>query len=153
MLFGAAGLLFNIVTSYANVRRHVLSSKPPSSNGASAFRRATVRPFLRLLPFPIAVALQVFWLSGPLPLPLSHSPAAVGSSHQGQDRMEQPVPIMNSPLLVPFLIAWGLQFAHQVGRMILAHLTQRRDMPFWEWLWVWTALMGLDANAERVFGR
>ncbi|KAL5533588.1 hypothetical protein ACEPAG_48 [Sanghuangporus baumii] len=142
MYIGGVGLAFNIVTSFANVQRHVLASPASSSNGASSFRRATIRPFLRLLPFPIAVALQVFWLSAPLPQ-TAFEKAQSGSAE----------PIMNSPLLVPFLLAWGLQFAHQVGRMILAHLTKRKDMPFWEWLWIWTALMGLDANSQWVFGR
>ncbi|KAH8111880.1 CDP-alcohol phosphatidyltransferase-domain-containing protein [Phellopilus nigrolimitatus] len=91
MYFGGFGLAFNIVTSYTNVHRATRSS--PSSS---------FRPFLRLLPFPLSVAIH---------------------------------------------------FAHQVGRMILAHLTQRRDMPFWEWLWVVSALAGLDANAPRLFGR
>ncbi|KAL5536111.1 hypothetical protein ACEPAF_4216 [Sanghuangporus sanghuang] len=143
MYFGGIGLAFNIVTSFANVQRHVLASPASSSNGASSFKRATIRPFLRLLPFPIAVALQVFWLSAPLPQAAASANAQPGSAE----------PIMNSPLLVPFLLAWGLQFAHQVGRMILAHLTKRKDMPFWEWLWIWTALMGLDANSQWVFGR
>ncbi|KAL5494611.1 hypothetical protein ACEPAI_72 [Sanghuangporus weigelae] len=142
MYIGGVGLAFNIVTSFANVQRHVLACPASSSNGASSFRRATIRPFLRLLPFPIAVALQVFWLIAPLPQ-TAFEKAQSGAAE----------PIMNSPLLVPFLLAWGLQFAHQVGRMILAHLTKRKDMPFWEWLWIWTALMGLDANAQWVFGR
>lgn len=37
--------------------------------------------------------------------------------------------------------------------MILAHLTQRKDMPFWEWLWVITLLAGVDANLPLLLGR
>lgn len=62
-----------------------------------------------------------------------------------------------SPLLVPFLCTWGLQFAHQVGRMILAHVTQEQQMPWFGsdglWLWVVTLGIAIDANASWIFGR
>lgn len=99
---------------------------------ASPNRSASFRPFLRLLPFPLSVSLQLAWLASPQP----HTST-----------------ILHSSLLLPFLCAWGLQFAHQVGRMILAHLTKRPDMPFWEWLWVFTAAAAVDANAQTLLGR
>lgn len=46
---------------------------------------------------------------------------------------------------MPFLCAWGLQFAHMVGRMILAHVTKDK-FPVWDWVWVWSFVGGLDAN-------
>ncbi|KAF8586240.1 choline ethanolaminephosphotransferase [Ramaria rubella] len=89
--------------------------------------KSVLRPLLFLLPFPTTVLLQVLWLLSP-------------SS-----------PIRNSSLFVPFLCAWGLQFAHQVGRMILAHVTGS-CFPYWNWLWVWFAIGAVDANAPRIFG-
>jgi len=46
---------------------------------------------------------------------------------------------------VPFLCAWGLQFAHMVGRMILAHVTKEK-FPVWDWVWVWSLVGAVDAN-------
>ncbi|KAF8527387.1 Choline/ethanolaminephosphotransferase [Hysterangium stoloniferum] len=89
--------------------------------------RSVLRPLLSLLPFPITVLLQVLWLTAP------------GSR------------IIHTPLFVPFICAWGLQFAHQVGRMILAHVTGS-TFPYWNWIWVWFALGAADANAQRLFG-
>jgi len=88
-------------------------------------------PLLYLLPFPVTVALQILWLSAPS---FAHSS------------------IVHSSLFVPFLCAWGLQFAHQVGRMILAHITST-PLPWWNWLWVFSLVGALDANAPQFFGR
>ncbi|KIJ54323.1 hypothetical protein M422DRAFT_25247, partial [Sphaerobolus stellatus SS14] len=89
--------------------------------------QSVLRPLLYFLPFPTTVLLQIFWLSAP------------------NSR------ILNSTLFVPFLCAWGLQFAHQVGRMILAHVTGS-PFPVWNWLWVWFAFGAVDANLERLVG-
>ncbi|EJC98650.1 uncharacterized protein FOMMEDRAFT_113814 [Fomitiporia mediterranea MF3/22] len=136
LYFGGVGLAFNIFTSYRNVHQRFLSSsssKPsPSSFTPRGSQSSLIRPTLRLLPFPLAVSLQLLWLYAPTP--------------------KQSM-ILYSPLFVPFMCAWGLQFAHQVGRMILAHLTKRKDMPFWEWMWIWTVLCVVDANAETALGR
>ncbi|GAW04636.1 choline ethanolaminephosphotransferase [Lentinula edodes] len=59
--------------------------------------------------------------------------------------------IRNSALFIPFLCAWGLQFAHQVGRMILAHLT-KTSFPVWDWLWVLSLVGAVDANLPRIAG-
>ncbi|KAF9010679.1 choline ethanolaminephosphotransferase [Cyathus striatus] len=59
--------------------------------------------------------------------------------------------IINSASFVPFLCAWGLQFAHQVGRMILAHVTSG-PFPMWDWVWIWSVIGAVDANLPRVFG-
>ncbi|TDL26422.1 Choline/ethanolaminephosphotransferase [Rickenella mellea] len=88
-------------------------------------------PLLHLLPFPTAVALQLLWLSAP-----SFDNSA----------------ILHSSLFVPFLCAWGLQFAHQVGRMILAHVTST-PLPWWDWMWLCNLVGALDANAPQFFGR
>ncbi|KAI0079539.1 choline ethanolaminephosphotransferase [Panus rudis PR-1116 ss-1] len=89
------------------------------------------QPLLHLLPFPFTVAIQVVWLSSP-----SFSRSF----------------ILNSPLFMPFLFCWGLQFAHQVGRMILAHVTHQ-PFPFWDWMWLWSIVGALDANMPRLFNR
>ncbi|PSR72058.1 hypothetical protein PHLCEN_2v12088 [Hermanssonia centrifuga] len=88
-------------------------------------------PLLGLTPFPISVALQLFWLSSP---DVSRSA------------------IINSPLFIPFLCAWGLQFAHQVGKMILAHVT-KQPFPWGDPLWLWSLLGALDANMPLLFNR
>lgn len=120
MLFGAAGLAFNIVTSYSNVY------KSRRQSGKSPFT-----PLLYLLPFPATVLLQIFWLSHP----------SVGDSA-----------IIYSESLVPFLCAWGLMFAHQVGRIILAHVT-KSEFPLLDSTWVWSLIGAVDVNLPRILGR
>ncbi len=93
--------------------------------------KSTKRPLLLLLPFVFSVALQVAWLSHP---EFEHSA------------------IMDSALFVPFLCSWGLQFAHQVGRMILAHVTSM-PFPVWNWLWIWSIIGAVDVNLSRFMGR
>jgi len=83
-----------------------------------------LHPLFHLLPFVLTVVLQVAWLSHP----------RYNNSW-----------IIDSAAFVPFLCAWGLQFAHQVGRMILAHVT-KGDLPMWDWVWIWSVLGALDAN-------
>jgi len=100
--------------------------KSCKANGRSPFT-----PLVYLLPFPACVLLQVFWLS---------HPSVANSS------------IIYSDSLVPFLCAWGLQFAHQVGRMILAHVT-KTDFPYWDSIWIWSLIGALDANMPRLIGR
>ena len=93
--------------------------------------QARFTPLLHLLSFPVTAALQVFWLSSP-----SFSRSF----------------IINSPLFVPFLCAWGLQFAHQVGRMILAHVT-KQPFPWFDAMWIWSLVGAIDANLLRLIGR
>lgn len=88
-------------------------------------------PIIRLLPFPISCALNLLWLSYP-----SYNDSA----------------LIHSSLLVPFLSAWGLQFAHQVGLMILAHVT-KQPFPIFDAMWLWTAACAVDLNAEWLFDR
>lgn len=89
------------------------------------------RPLLHLIPFPITAGIQIFWLSSP---ELSRSA------------------LINSPLFVPFLCSWGLQFAHQVGKMILAHVT-KQPFPGGDALWLLSILGAVDANMPRLFNR
>ena len=60
--------------------------------------------------------------------------------------------IINSPAFVPFLCAWGLQFAHVVGRMILAHITSQ-PFPLWDPMYIWTIVGAIDANMPILLGR
>lgn len=89
------------------------------------------KPLLHLLPLPTTIALQLFWLSAP----------AYNNSR-----------IINSSLFIPFLGAWGLQFAHQVGRMILAHLT-KQPFPIFDSLFLWSAVGAIDANLPLLLNR
>ncbi|KAF8816219.1 Choline/ethanolaminephosphotransferase [Phlegmacium glaucopus] len=89
-----------------------------------AQKKSTLRPLLLLLPFLFSTLIQIAWLSHP----------QYNNSY-----------ILKSAAFVPFLCAWGLQFAHQVGRMILAHVTST-PFPAWDWIWIWSFLGALDAN-------
>ncbi|KAI6154246.1 hypothetical protein BKA82DRAFT_4099230 [Pisolithus tinctorius] len=60
--------------------------------------------------------------------------------------------IIHSPLFLPFLCAWGLQFAHQVGKMILSHVTSS-PFPVWNPLWIWNAVGVLDAHLPHLLDR
>ncbi|KAH8992393.1 Choline/ethanolaminephosphotransferase [Lactarius akahatsu] len=90
-----------------------------------------VKPLLYLLPFPVSVLLHVAWLNHP--------------TLRNSD-------IINSPAFVPFLCAWGLQFAHVVGQMILAHITSQ-PFPLWDSMYIWTIVGAIDANMPILFGR
>jgi ethanolaminephosphotransferase len=93
--------------------------------------KSTLRPLAYLLPFAIPASLQAIWLAQP---------------HFNDSR------ILKSTVFVPFLCAWGLQFAHQVGRMILAHVTSS-DFPVWDLMWIWSLVGAVDANLPRFLGR
>lgn len=96
-----------------------------------AVGKPSVRPLLLLLPFVTAAGIQIAWLSQP-----EYNNSA----------------IINSATFVPFLCAWGLQFAHQVGRMILAHVTST-PFPRWDWIWIWSIIGAVDANLPHLLGR
>ncbi|KAF4573669.1 hypothetical protein EYR36_008187 [Pleurotus pulmonarius] len=93
--------------------------------------KSTTRPLLGLLPYVFSAALQVIWLA---------SPSYYNSV------------IIHSRIFVPFLCAWGLQFAHTVGRMILAHVTSS-EFPMWDWMWMWSFVGAVDANLPLILGR
>ena len=117
-------LLCRVVLTQLQSYMNVYKSRKAS--GQSPFT-----PLLYLLPFPVATSLQLIWLSHP----------SVGDSA-----------IIYSDVLIPFMCAWGLQFAHQLGRMILAHVT-KMDFPYWDSLWIWSFIGALDANLPRLIGR
>ncbi|PIL31284.1 hypothetical protein GSI_05982 [Ganoderma sinense ZZ0214-1] len=120
MVLGGVVLAYNIVTSYYNVY------KARVQNDEGPFL-----PLLLLVPFPVSVAIEIFWLS---------SPSFKEST------------ILNSALLVPFLCTWGLQFAHQVSRIILAHVT-KQSFPWWDAMWIWSIVGAVDANLPLLINR
>jgi ethanolaminephosphotransferase len=69
-----------------------------------AAKQPTIAPLVGLLPFVAFSAQNALWLW--------LSEKSEGSS------------ILDSAAFLPFACAWGLQFAHAVGRMILAHITK-----------------------------
>ncbi|KAG8749470.1 hypothetical protein FRC14_001340, partial [Serendipita sp. 396] len=93
--------------------------------------RSVLLPILRLMPMPISIGLNLLWLSYP-----TYDDSA----------------IIHSSLFIPFLCAWGLQFAHQVGLMILAHVTSQ-PFPLFDGMWLWTAALAMDLNAEWLFDK
>ncbi|OSX66842.1 hypothetical protein POSPLADRAFT_1175530 [Postia placenta MAD-698-R-SB12] len=88
-------------------------------------------PLVFLLPFPISVALELAWLGAPT---------------------FRESTILRSPVFMPFMCAWGLQFAHQVSRMILAHVT-KQPFPWWDAMWVWSIVGAIDANLPHLLDR
>ncbi|KAG1805535.1 CDP-alcohol phosphatidyltransferase-domain-containing protein [Suillus subaureus] len=100
--------------------------KATKSDGESS-----LKPLIYLLPFVVSATLQIFWLLSP-------------SYHDSA--------IIHSPLFLPFLCAWGLQFAHQVGRMILSHIT-RSPFPLWHSMWLWSIVGVVDAQLPFLFDR
>ncbi|KAG8900825.1 hypothetical protein FRB99_005748 [Tulasnella sp. 403] len=122
---GAVQVLFNILLSYRNVYR-----------ARVAIKKSPFTPLGRFLPFPITVGLHLAWISASGPLS--------GPPQQAY--------ILHSNLFLPFLMFWAFEFAHQVGKMILAHVTHQK-FPYWDWSWVWTGMAALDANSMRLFGR
>jgi ethanolaminephosphotransferase len=96
-----------------------------------ASQSSVVKPLLFLLPIPAFVFVQLAWLNQP--------------SLRNSD-------IINSPAFVPFLCAWGLQFAHVVGRMIIAHVTSQ-PLPVWDPMYIWSIIGAIDANMPALFGR
>ena len=93
--------------------------------------KPVVKPLLYLLPFLASALLHVAWLNEP--------------SLRNSD-------IINSPVFVPFLCAWGLQFAHVVGRIIIAHVTIQ-PFPVWDPMYIWSIVGAIDANMPTLFGR
>ncbi|KAI0273977.1 Choline/ethanolaminephosphotransferase [Russula aff. rugulosa BPL654] len=96
-----------------------------------ASQGSVVKPLLFLLPFSAFVFVQLAWLNQP--------------SFQNSN-------IINSPAFMPFLCAWGLQFAHAVGRMIIAHVTSQ-PLPVWDPMYIWSIIGAIDANMPFLFDR
>ena len=138
MVFGGLVLAFNIVTRYAMINLpHTFAQLMSISSYINVLRaklsnkEAPLHPLLHLLPFPVTVGLQLFWLSAPT---------------YTESR------IINSGLLVPFLLAWGLQAAHLVSRIILAHVT-KQSFPLFDSLFLWSVIGAVDANMPLLLGR
>lgn len=145
MVFGAFGLAFNIFNSYANVRVAMRASG-----------KSTTRPLFLLLPFLFSAGMQMVWLGHPkidgtdTDFFKLHSPSFISSSSPSNST-QSGFAILQSSLFVPFLCAWGLQFAHQVGRMILAHVT-KGPFPMWDSVWILSVVGAVDANLPRIIG-
>lgn len=136
MVFAAFGLALNILSRYD----HAFESTGPADAAFSyrnvhkamqAMGKSTLMPLIFLLPFVASAALQVLWLLHPS---FYHSN------------------IIHSPLFLPFMCAWGLQFAHHVGRMILSHVTNT-PFPWWNPMWIWSAIGVLDAHLPHLLHR
>jgi ethanolaminephosphotransferase len=141
MVFGGFGLAYNIVMrcAYHSHRLNACLITTPCDaysymnvrQSKRAKRKSVLRPLFSLIPFPIAALIQVLWLTHP--------------TYNNST-------ILHSALFVPFLCAWGLQFAHQVGRMILAHICHT-GFPWFHMMWLWSIVGALDANLPRLLGR
>jgi ethanolaminephosphotransferase len=136
MIFSGFALAFNIITRCVSIFhgprfRSSFASYLNVYDARRASGKPVVKPLLYLLPFLASVLLHVAWLNEP--------------SLRNSD-------IINSPAFVPFLCAWGLQFAHVVGRMILAHVTSQ-PLPVWDSMYIWSIVGAIDANMPVLFGR
>lgn len=110
---------------------NIVSSYGNVRKAMKASRKSRIRPLLTLLPYVASVVLQALWLLNP---------------------SFRTSTIIHSPLFIPFLCAWGLQFAHQVGKMILSHVTSS-PFPVWNSLWIWNAIGVLDAHLPHLLDR
>ncbi|EGN93675.1 hypothetical protein SERLA73DRAFT_189407 [Serpula lacrymans var. lacrymans S7.3] len=110
---------------------NILSSYRNVHKARKLAGKSALKPLLYLLPYVVSVVIQISWLLSP-------------SYHESA--------IIKSPLFLPFVFAWGLQFAHQVGRMILAHVTSTR-FPWWHTMWIWSIVGAVDANLPHILHR
>lgn len=110
---------------------NIVSSYRNVIKATKADGKSSLKPLIYLLPFVVSATLQIFWLLSP-------------SYHDSA--------IIHSPLFLPFLCAWGLQFAHQVGRMILSHVT-RGPFPLWHNMWLWSVVGVVDAQLPFLFDK
>ncbi|PFH47783.1 hypothetical protein AMATHDRAFT_151285 [Amanita thiersii Skay4041] len=107
---------------------NILTSYYNVRKSSRASNTSSLRPLLLLLPFVFSTLPQLAWLTHPNP-----------------ERSQ----VIYTPVFVPFMCAWGLQFAHQVGRMILAHVTCG-PFPVWDHVWLLSLIGALDANLGRI---
>ncbi|KIK58639.1 hypothetical protein GYMLUDRAFT_60659 [Collybiopsis luxurians FD-317 M1] len=124
MVFGASVMAFNILSNYANVRVAMREAG-----------KSTIKPLLFLLPFLFSAGVQLAWIGHP----------------KFFDAAGNEFTILESSLFVPFMCAWGLSFAHQVGKMILAHLTKGL-FPVWDWVFLASVVGAVDVNLPRICG-
>ncbi|KAH7886398.1 CDP-alcohol phosphatidyltransferase-domain-containing protein [Phlebopus sp. FC_14] len=110
---------------------NIISSYRNVHKAMKAAGKSSFKPLFYLLPFVVSAVLQVLWLLNP-------------SFHDST--------IIKSPLFLPFLCAWGLQFAHQVGRIILSHVTSI-PFPWWNVMWAWNVIGVLDAHLPQLINR
>jgi len=116
--------------SGAGLVSNIITSCLNVSREERALKRSLSAALFRLVPFVLLALLHLLWLS---------APSIKDSS------------IVYSPLILPFMLSWGLQFAHQVGRVILAHVTNQ-PFPFWDPFWIWLAAAAVDINSMRLLG-
>ncbi|OJA19270.1 hypothetical protein AZE42_04494 [Rhizopogon vesiculosus] len=110
---------------------NIISSYRNVIRATKATGRSSLKPLIYLLPFVVSVTFQILWLLSP-----SYQDSA----------------IIHSPLFLPFLCAWGLQFAHQVGRMILSHVAST-PFPMWHSMWIWSVIGVIDAQLPVLFDK
>ncbi|KAG0706676.1 CDP-alcohol phosphatidyltransferase-domain-containing protein [Suillus ampliporus] len=110
---------------------NIISSYRNVIKSTKAAGKSSLKPLIYLLPFVVSATLQILWLLSP-------------SYHDSA--------IIHSPLFLPFLCAWGLQFAHQVGRMILSHVTSA-PFPLWHSMWIWSIIGVIDAQLPFLFDK
>lgn len=103
---------------------NVYLSLPPASRKLSSL----ISPLSRLSPWLIHTTAMVIWLS------------------TAPD-------ILHSTLLIPFVLFWGLSFAHHVGLLILAHLTASPFPSVWKHpLLILSVLGAVDSHLEDLTG-
>ncbi|KAF8553808.1 Choline/ethanolaminephosphotransferase, partial [Imleria badia] len=109
----------------------IVSSYQNVYKAMRATGRSHLKPLLFILPFILSAVLQVLWLLYP-------------SIHHSN--------IIHSSLFLPAICAWGLQFAHHLGRVILSHVT-KAPFPWWNSMWIWNAISVLDAHLPELLQR
>lgn len=103
---------------------NVYRSLPANRSLSSIFT-----PLTRLSPYCLHTAAMIAWLAAP-------------ASH-----------ILGTTRLIPFMLFWGISFAHHVGLLILSHLSAAKFPAAWKHPLLFLSVAGaVDANLSRFDG-
>ncbi|KAF8553815.1 Choline/ethanolaminephosphotransferase [Imleria badia] len=100
-------------------------------NVMRATGKSHLKPLVFILPFISSAVLQVLWLLHP-------------SIHHSS--------IIHSPHFLPVMGAWGLQFAHHLGRVILSRVA-KTPFPWWNSMWIWNVIGVVDTHLPDLLHR
>lgn len=139
LVFSAFGLIFNIHGAATNVSR-ALAREPSLQARGSSLPQALAR----LAPFATHTLTLFAWCAL----------AGNGGVFKGSsDTSDDVATLLWTPRALALLVGWGLFFAHDVGLVIVSHLSRQPFPSFKRHIGALAALAGLaDAVAQRALG-